>query len=189
MSLPESFKLEALRLPALKGLHRDTMLGGFLATLAVLKTLALGLDGTMSSYTTPTLHGPHVEQHVERIVLALLATLAVLAVATGARVTWEFPGAGTSDAAPTAPAAAVERAARLEPVITELQGLETTTRIVPATQAVLADEIEVLRLVVDGNSVMAMSYYPNEAEPLWSKYSTHAIIHTLESRAIVRGTR
>jgi hypothetical protein len=28
--------------------------------------------------------------------------------------------------------------------------------------------------------VMAMSYYPNEAEPLWSKYSTHSIIHTLE---------
>jgi Peptidase family M1 domain len=32
---------------------------------------------------------------------------------------------------------------------------------------------------VEGNSVMAMSYYPNEGEPLWSKYSTHAIIHTL----------
>ncbi len=32
---------------------------------------------------------------------------------------------------------------------------------------------------VDGNSVMAMSFYPIEAEPLWSKYSTHAIIHTL----------
>ncbi len=32
---------------------------------------------------------------------------------------------------------------------------------------------------VNGNSVMAMSYYPNEAEPLWSKYSTHSIIHTL----------
>ncbi len=32
---------------------------------------------------------------------------------------------------------------------------------------------------VEGNSVMAMSYYPNEAEPLWSKYSTQAIIHTL----------
>ena len=28
--------------------------------------------------------------------------------------------------------------------------------------------------------VMAMSFYPNEAEPLWSKYSTHAIVHTLE---------
>ncbi len=28
--------------------------------------------------------------------------------------------------------------------------------------------------------VMAMSYYPNEAEPLWSRYSTHAIIHTLK---------
>ncbi|MEM7474472.1 MAG: M1 family metallopeptidase [Planctomycetota bacterium] len=32
---------------------------------------------------------------------------------------------------------------------------------------------------VEGNSVMAMSFYPNEAEPLWSKYSTHSIIHTL----------
>lgn len=27
--------------------------------------------------------------------------------------------------------------------------------------------------------IMAMSYYPNEGEPLWSRYSTHAIIHTL----------
>ena len=32
---------------------------------------------------------------------------------------------------------------------------------------------------VDGNPVMAMSFYPNEGEPLWSRYSTHAIIHTL----------
>jgi hypothetical protein len=32
---------------------------------------------------------------------------------------------------------------------------------------------------VDGNRVMAMSFYPNEAQPLWSEYSTHAIIHTL----------
>ncbi len=32
---------------------------------------------------------------------------------------------------------------------------------------------------VGGNRVLAMSYYPNEAEPLWSKYSTQAIIHTL----------
>ena len=31
-----------------------------------------------------------------------------------------------------------------------------------------------------GNQVMAMSYFPNEAEPLWSKYSTHAIVHTLD---------
>ena len=31
-----------------------------------------------------------------------------------------------------------------------------------------------------GNHVMAMSYYPNEAEPLWSKYSTQSIVHTLE---------
>ncbi|MEZ6040546.1 MAG: M1 family metallopeptidase [Planctomycetaceae bacterium] len=32
----------------------------------------------------------------------------------------------------------------------------------------------------DGNQVMAMSFYPNEAEPLWSRYSTHAIVHTLQ---------
>ena len=32
---------------------------------------------------------------------------------------------------------------------------------------------------VGGNSVMAMSYYPNEGNPLWEKYSTQAIIHTL----------
>ncbi|MEQ1904848.1 MAG: M1 family metallopeptidase [Pirellulaceae bacterium] len=30
------------------------------------------------------------------------------------------------------------------------------------------------------NTVMAMSYYPNEGEPLWSKYSTHAVAHTLD---------
>ncbi|TWU60083.1 hypothetical protein Poly51_03570 [Rubripirellula tenax] len=33
---------------------------------------------------------------------------------------------------------------------------------------------------VGDNKVMAMSYYPNEAEPLWSQYSTEAIAHTLE---------
>lgn len=33
---------------------------------------------------------------------------------------------------------------------------------------------------VEGNQVMAMSYYPKEGEPLWSKYSTHSIIHTLD---------
>jgi len=29
------------------------------------------------------------------------------------------------------------------------------------------------------DTVMAMSFYPNEAEPLWSRYSTPAIIHTM----------
>jgi len=33
---------------------------------------------------------------------------------------------------------------------------------------------------VDDQFVMAMSYYPNEGEPLWSRYSTHSIIHTLD---------
>lgn len=32
---------------------------------------------------------------------------------------------------------------------------------------------------VEGNAVMAMSFYPKEGEPLWSKYSTQAIKHTL----------
>src|SRR5215212_1766838 len=32
---------------------------------------------------------------------------------------------------------------------------------------------------VEGNRVLAMSFYPNEGEPLWSRYSTHAIMHTL----------
>ena len=32
---------------------------------------------------------------------------------------------------------------------------------------------------VGANNVMAMSLYPKEGNPLWEKYSTHAIIHTL----------
>ncbi len=28
--------------------------------------------------------------------------------------------------------------------------------------------------------VLAMSFYPNEAEPLWSQYSTEAVVHTIE---------
>jgi len=30
------------------------------------------------------------------------------------------------------------------------------------------------------DSVLAMSFYPNEAEPVWSTYSTHAVVHTME---------
>ncbi|WP_198673661.1 M1 family metallopeptidase [Algibacillus agarilyticus] len=30
------------------------------------------------------------------------------------------------------------------------------------------------------DTVLAMSFYPNEAEPLWSQYSTHAIAHTID---------
>ena len=33
---------------------------------------------------------------------------------------------------------------------------------------------------VGDRTVMAMSYYPNEGEPLWSQYSTESIAHTLE---------
>ena len=28
--------------------------------------------------------------------------------------------------------------------------------------------------------VLAMSFYPNEAEPIWSKYSTQAVVHTMD---------
>ena len=33
----------------------------------------------------------------------------------------------------------------------------------------------------DGRDIMAMSFYPKEGEPLWSKYSTEAVVHTLET--------
>jgi hypothetical protein len=33
---------------------------------------------------------------------------------------------------------------------------------------------------VGSRTVMGMSFYPNEAEPLWSQYSTEAIVHTLD---------
>jgi hypothetical protein len=33
---------------------------------------------------------------------------------------------------------------------------------------------------VDGNPVLAMSFYPEVARILWQRYSTHAIIHTLD---------
>ena len=39
---------------------------------------------------------------------------------------------------------------------------------------------DALGVKVDDQTVMAMSLYPNEAEPLWSQYSTEAIAHTLE---------
>jgi hypothetical protein len=32
----------------------------------------------------------------------------------------------------------------------------------------------------NGHKIMAMSFYPNEGEPLWSKYSTHSIVHTMD---------
>ena len=32
----------------------------------------------------------------------------------------------------------------------------------------------------DATDVMAMSYYPKEANPLWSQYSTQAVIHTID---------
>lgn len=33
---------------------------------------------------------------------------------------------------------------------------------------------------IAGNSTLAMSFYPKEGMPLWDKYSTHTIIHTLK---------
>ncbi|WP_168565457.1 M1 family metallopeptidase [Crateriforma spongiae] len=39
---------------------------------------------------------------------------------------------------------------------------------------------DAMQTVSGDQSVMAMSFYPNEAEPLWSQYSTEAIVHTLD---------
>ena len=38
----------------------------------------------------------------------------------------------------------------------------------------------VLHPLEGSEPVWAMSYYPNEGEPLWSRYSTHAVVHTLD---------
>ena len=34
---------------------------------------------------------------------------------------------------------------------------------------------------IDGRTVMAMSYYPKEANPLWEQYSTEVVAHTLKT--------
>ncbi|HEX6883106.1 MAG TPA: M1 family metallopeptidase, partial [Planctomycetota bacterium] len=39
---------------------------------------------------------------------------------------------------------------------------------------------DAMRHTVADKPVWAMSFYPNEGEPLWSKYSTHTIVHTLD---------
>lgn len=39
---------------------------------------------------------------------------------------------------------------------------------------------DAMPVTVDDQTVLAMSYYPNEAEPLWSQYSTESIAHTLD---------
>ena len=33
---------------------------------------------------------------------------------------------------------------------------------------------------LNGEKIMCMSYWPKEGEPLWSRYSTHAVAHTVE---------
>jgi hypothetical protein len=33
---------------------------------------------------------------------------------------------------------------------------------------------------INGNKVMAMSFYPKEGNPLWGKYSTEVVAHTLK---------
>jgi hypothetical protein len=43
------------------------------------------------------------------------------------------------------------------------------------------DAMAVEGAVVNGKPVMAMSLYPKEAMPLWDKYSTHAIAHTIQT--------
>ena len=42
------------------------------------------------------------------------------------------------------------------------------------------DAMNVEQTAAGGEDVLAMSFYPNEAEPLWSAYSTESIAHTIE---------
>ncbi|MEO1483272.1 MAG: M1 family metallopeptidase [Myxococcota bacterium] len=39
---------------------------------------------------------------------------------------------------------------------------------------------DAIRYKKDGNNVLAMSYWPPEGEPLWSRYSTRAVVHTID---------
>lgn len=39
---------------------------------------------------------------------------------------------------------------------------------------------DALRFKENGNDVLAMSYWPPEGEPLWSRYSTRAVVHTID---------
>ena len=39
---------------------------------------------------------------------------------------------------------------------------------------------DALGVPLKDKTVMAMSYFPNEGEPLWSRYSTHAVAHAVE---------
>lgn len=39
---------------------------------------------------------------------------------------------------------------------------------------------DAMAVPLNGKTVMAMSYFPPEADPLWSQYSTHAVAHTIE---------
>lgn len=105
----------------------------------------------MGTYTTPAVHGPSLE----RIILAVLTVFVVLAVATGARVTWEIPRTTSTDATPTVPAATVERAARVAAAADQLADLRQTVREVPATHDALAEQMELLRLVTAGTLPVA----------------------------------
>lgn len=42
------------------------------------------------------------------------------------------------------------------------------------------DAMRVSQQEAGGDDVLAMSFYPNEAEPLWSAYSTKAVAHTIK---------
>ena len=39
---------------------------------------------------------------------------------------------------------------------------------------------DVMPVKIDGKTTLAMSYYPKEGNPLWEKYSTEVVAHTLE---------
>ena len=39
---------------------------------------------------------------------------------------------------------------------------------------------DAMGMKLNGKTIMCMSYWPKEGEPLWSRYSTHAVAHTVE---------
>ncbi len=62
----------------------------------------------------------------------------------------------------------------------EVEGVDLEDAIKSRANPTLETPPSAPKITAEPNIVMAMSYYPNEGNPLWFQYSTESIAHTLE---------
>lgn len=107
----------------------------------------------MSTATTTTAR--HL--NVDRITWVALLVLAALAVATGARVSWDLPSVDTTSTTATAGASVetADHAARVAAAASELDALGQVVRTVPSAAVGLSERIQTLGLVIDGTLPVA----------------------------------